>query len=181
MKKQFQIHTDARQFMTRPVPYYKDLFKICSDQNYDESDCFSAQCFELQNDDKIPRSCQSPAESASIGEEIDVPESADTGFKCDMLNQKKKRQLETQSNSTNSKKSRGEEEDMAIAARERKEESVGSVSIENVIKAVQDLPEMDEELVLDACDLLEDEMKAKTFMALDVKLRKKWLLRKLRP
>ncbi|CAG7894083.1 unnamed protein product [Brassica rapa] len=40
---------------------------------------------------------------------------------------------------------------------------------------------MDEELILDACDLLEDDLKAKTFLALNVKLRKKWLLRKLRP
>ncbi|MBA0736265.1 hypothetical protein Gogos_009831, partial [Gossypium gossypioides] len=59
--------------------------------------------------------------------------------------------------------------------------NTNSILIENVITAVQALPDMDEDLLLDACDLLEDEIKAKTFMALDVKLRKKWLLRKLRP
>ncbi|KAJ6334443.1 hypothetical protein OIU78_011346 [Salix suchowensis] len=63
----------------------------------------------------------------------------------------------------------------------RKVENSNSDSIEKVIESIQALPEMDEDLVLDACDLLEDELKAKTFMALDVKLRKKWLLRKLRP
>ncbi|WCJ22271.1 hypothetical protein M5689_004367 [Euphorbia peplus] len=184
-----KMHTDARQFMTRPVPYYKDLCKICCDEIFDVSDCFSAQCLELQHDLQLPQtsqSCRSPAESASIEDEIDALESADTSTKSVLLNQKK-RQSENQSNSTNSKKARGEEEGMATETAvsslsdKLKDETSSCVSIENVIKAVQDLADMDEELILDACDFLEDEMKAKTFMALDVRLRKKWLLRKLRP
>lgn len=53
-------------------------------------------------------------------------------------------------------------------------------SFENALSALQAMPDIDEELIMDACDLLEDEKKAKTFLALDVSLRKKWLLRKLR-
>lgn len=56
-----------------------------------------------------------------------------------------------------------------------------NVAIESAIDALQAVPDLDDELLLDACDLLEDEKKAKTFMALDFTLRKKWLLRKLRP
>lgn len=53
-------------------------------------------------------------------------------------------------------------------------------AIESAIEALQEIPDIDDELLLDGCDLLEDERKAKTFLALDVNLRKKWLLRKLR-
>lgn len=180
--------------MTRPVPYYKDLCMICSNQMVDESDCFSAQYLELQNDFQIakfhgmPQSSQSPV--ASIASEDEVGDTH-TGSKTVVTSQKNKRQLENQSNSAHPKKSRGKEEGMDTAfgklatavssLSDRRKDESSSISIENVIEAIQSLPHMDEDLILDACDFLEDEMKAKTFMALDVKLRKKWLLRKLRP
>ncbi|XVE73371.1 hypothetical protein DITRI_Ditri11bG0112700 [Diplodiscus trichospermus] len=191
-------HTDARQFMSRPVPYYKDLCLICSNQDPDESDCFSLQCLEPENGiqelkpRQAARSSQSPAASVSSEDEIgDVLESANVGSKTIGSNLKCKRQLENQLKFSHSKKSRGEVNSMASALREmatavssltekKDEGNSNTVSIENVIAAIQALPDMDEELILDACDFLEDEIKAKTFLALDVKLRKKWLLRKLR-
>lgn len=56
-----------------------------------------------------------------------------------------------------------------------------SYTIEGAVSALQEIPDIDDELLLDACDLLEEERKARTFLALDASLRKKWLLRKLRP
>ncbi|KAI8019643.1 L10-interacting MYB domain-containing protein [Camellia lanceoleosa] len=52
-------------------------------------------------------------------------------------------------------------------------------SIAKAIDALQAISDIDDELLLDGYDLLEDERKAKAFLALDVNHRKKWLLRKL--
>ncbi|KAF7830367.1 L10-interacting MYB domain-containing protein [Senna tora] len=62
----------------------------------------------------------------------------------------------------------------------RMNEALSDRSFENALTALQAMPDVDEELVMDACDLLEDERKARIFLALDISLRKKWLLRKLR-
>ncbi|KAF2313038.1 hypothetical protein P3X46_019255 [Hevea brasiliensis] len=69
----------------------------------------------------------------------------------------------------------------AVTTPVNKKKGKNSGTIENAIDALQAIADIDEELLLDACDLLEDDKKAKTFLALDVTLRKKWLLRKLRP
>lgn len=181
-------HTDARQFMTRPVPYYKDLCVIC-DPSFDARDCLSGQGIKQHHDaedGKLSIGFQSPVTSVSSEEQASVKESTHLG-------PKNKRELESMSSFDHNKKLRGEDESMVNAIREmasvvsslsdkkKNDNNSSSISIETVIEAIQALPNMDEDLVLDACDLLEDERKAKTFIALDVKLRRKWLIRKLRP
>ncbi|KAL2327331.1 hypothetical protein Fmac_020758 [Flemingia macrophylla] len=52
--------------------------------------------------------------------------------------------------------------------------------IDNVITVLQGIPDLDDDLILDACDFLEDERRGRMFLALAAPLRKKWLLRKLR-
>ncbi|XP_031288021.1 L10-interacting MYB domain-containing protein [Pistacia vera] len=191
-----KTHTDARQFMTRPVPYFKDLCVICGDSSLDESDCFSIQEIEMQKEVHEvkflggPNDSQSPVASNSCEDEVGYfLESAHAGSKSVVSSSKKKRQFENWSNSACIKKLRCKHEGMcdtpheivSLSDSKNGDENSNIVPIENVIAAVQALPDMDEDLVLDACDFLEDEVKAKTFMALDVKFRKKWLLRKLRP
>ncbi|CAL0308494.1 unnamed protein product [Lupinus luteus] len=176
-----KVHTDARQFMTRPLPYYKDLCVIC-DPFFDEKDFLDHQNVAGVKNES-PKSGQSPFESNSNEDQYSgVRELAHNG-------QKQKRQLETYSDSATPKKPRDDEQGMVAALQEmatavssltKQRNDDNSISIENVIHAVQALPDMDDDLVLDACDFLEDEIKAKTFLALDAKLRKKWLIRKLR-
>jgi len=174
-----QVHPYARQYMTRPFPYYKDLRVIC-DPNFDEEE-YSLPRNKHQNSVDFKIECPLVTPNSNEEQFIGFNELAYTG-------QKQKRLLENCSNSTSPKKSRNDEQGMAAALHEMAavvstvsaKKNDTSISIENVIEAVQALPDMDDDLVLDACDFLEDERKAKTFLALDAKLRKKWLIRKLR-
>ncbi|XP_020536605.1 uncharacterized protein LOC105637536 isoform X2 [Jatropha curcas] len=108
----------------------------------------------------------------------------------EISNQQRKRASTTPSDHENANKVQKTGKDMQRALPEvadaftklvSKKESKNNGTIENAIDALQAIPDIDEELLLDGCDLLEDDKKAKTFLALDASLRKKWLLRKLRP
>ncbi|XWS36141.1 hypothetical protein CRYUN_Cryun20dG0059200 [Craigia yunnanensis] len=153
---------------------------VC-DPDPDESYCFSLQRLEPQNGvqevkpRRTAKSSQSPVASVSSEDEIgDVLEPAYLDSKTIGSNPKYKRQLENQLNSAHSKKLRVEDDSMASALREmatvvssltekKDDGNSNSISVENVITAVQALPYMDEDLILDACDFLEDETKAKAF------------------
>lgn len=189
-----QAHTDARQYMTRPVPYYEDLCLIFGELNGDEKESnTSHQNLDTLDEMKFIAVHPSPAASVSSSDQFHKENgSSDSDYNIIAANQTIKRQLDTAPTAGYLKKSRIENENVVHAIRQmatavsslaerKEEENMNTIPVEVVVAAIQALPDMDEDLVLDACDFLEDEKKAKIFLALDVKLRKKWLMRKLRP
>ena len=72
---------------------------------------------------------------------------------------------------------------VAVTTLTKKNNNGNCLDTKNGIDALQAIPDtadMDEDLVLDACEFLEDERKARMFLALDQTLRMKWLTRKFR-
>lgn len=138
-------NSDARQYMTRPVPYYKDLCIVCKQVN----------------------------ESGSVSEDLTD----------DLIDEYEQEQEQEQQYGVESMNMASAVRKMAnaVSCLVEKMKDEEDKCVENVIEAVQRLPDMDDDLILDACDLLEDDKKSKTFLSLDVQLRKKWLIRKLRP
>ncbi|MCL7030544.1 hypothetical protein MKW94_018452 [Papaver nudicaule] len=161
-----KAHPEVRQYRVRPVPYYKELSTIYGDT--------SGRNGNLGGD---------PADNVL----------EDSSYlNGDILNQHNKRLPKMPMSSGYSKKLKNTEQSMIDAIlemasavtslAEKTKETSDTVSIDTWMAALRALPDIDEELFLDACDFLEvDEKRAKTFVVLDAGLRKKWLIRKLRP
>lgn len=162
-----KAHPDVRQYRVRPVPHYKDLCTIYGDTN-----------ISIRN-------------SNLGGDPVVNVQEVSSYLNGDILNQHNKRLLKSPTGSGYFKKLKNTDQSMIDAIlemasaitslAEKTKETSDSVSIETWMAALRALPDIDEELFLDACDFLEvDANRAKTFVVLDASLRKKWLERKLR-
>ncbi|XP_043702372.1 L10-interacting MYB domain-containing protein-like [Telopea speciosissima] len=192
-----KAHPTVRVYRNKIIPYYNGLCVICGDATADTEQTHLDHDVDLDNDVHrneevswdpqpltLPICDENPVDNT-------LQDSLHSGREMDSSEQSK-RQSDMPSTSLHSKKPRRtSDEGMADALHEmavtvasissKKKENDDSILTEKVIEVLQAIPDIDEDLLLDACDLLEDEVKAKTFLALDAKLRKKWLTRKLRP
>jgi hypothetical protein len=171
-----QEHPDAITYRDRILDGYCDLCLIFGNEcKNGGSSCFDMK-MEVNNNN-------------TSGMEID-------GIFGDMQSsareshKRKKRKSATLSTSSGTKKFRRiikeetqeavEDKPCVVKAFVGSEEDKDFSSIECIVAALQTVPDMDDGLFLEACELLEDERKAKMFIAMDVTARKKWLLKKLR-
>lgn len=173
-----QGHPEAASFRDKYLGSYSDLCKIFGIGILDES--FSCQDLSMELDPSI---IEVKMDGASEDSQI-------FGRDCEMLDHSRKRQTAVPSTMELSRKAQKTMEGMhesldemtgVVTTLVSNREDKNSMLIESAIDALQAIPDIDDDLLLDACDLLEDNKKAKTFLALDATLRKKWLLRKLRP
>ncbi|XP_059643096.1 L10-interacting MYB domain-containing protein-like isoform X2 [Cornus florida] len=180
-----KAHPEAQAYRTKTLPCYNDMSVIFRNSSADGGHSFSGHNLDFND--------TSGKKIVAFGDPVDIQESSShSGGGVDTSNQLGKRPFVDPSNSHDSRKARrSTDERMVDALRQmafavtslanNKKENQSSISFEQVVNALKAVPDIDEDLFLDACDLLEDEQKAKMFLALDVTIRKKWLMRKLRP
>ncbi|XAR64801.1 hypothetical protein NMG60_11008641 [Bertholletia excelsa] len=180
-KKVIKVHRKYQKYKNKPIPFYIDMCSIC--RNEDTVNNISPHSLIPEND------------TAKIGGGISVIDgfkatTSNLGSNKNLRDQQTKCQPEMQQAVQLCNKVPKMEECMTDAIQEmavavttltKRKNDVNSVSVKDVIRALQAIPDIDEDLLLDACDFLEDERKARMFLALDESLRKKWLMRKLRP
>ncbi|XP_057468414.1 uncharacterized protein LOC130757641 [Actinidia eriantha] len=182
-KKVIKASRNFRRYRNKTMPGYVDMCVICGSETANvRSDISpSGLSFEKKTPAKtsgvfaVPEGCQETSEWGSIKK---------------LTDQQKKRGPDVEVNFHPSNKAQKVDEGIEDAMREiavavtiltKKNNDGHCIDTKNVINALQAIPDMDEDLLLDACDFLEDESKARMFLALDQTLRKKWLTRKLRP
>ncbi|XP_062112380.1 L10-interacting MYB domain-containing protein-like isoform X2 [Humulus lupulus] len=171
-------HPNFQMYRNKAMPCYTDMCAICRNEA------------TLRKDRKDPSSCSTPIFKK------EATEKKESGDPMPTMNnigahEKKRGQLEiTPTSQPYEIEQRIDDNDVgdafvemaaAVSSFTKKQKEEKSVSIEHVIGVLQSIPDVDDDLLLDACDLLEDEKRARIFLALDSTLRKKWLIRKLRP
>uniref|UniRef100_A0A5B6YGW0 Myb/SANT-like domain-containing protein n=1 Tax=Davidia involucrata TaxID=16924 RepID=A0A5B6YGW0_DAVIN len=162
-------HPDAAMYKDKVLETYSNLSLIFGNGIHDGGLSFLGPEMDIDHTalemgmDGIIEGLQSPGKDITIS------------------NQRKKRRSATPLPFACSRKvKKTSKEGLQEAGRSNTQGKIYS-SIESIVDALQAIPDMDDELFLDACDLLEDEKKAKAFVKMDIPHRKKWLSRKLCP
>ncbi|XP_028059920.1 uncharacterized protein At2g29880-like [Camellia sinensis] len=159
-------HPDAVAYKDIILENYCDLSIIFGDEIHDGTSSYL--CPEMNIDDNALKMGMDGIFGALKSPAIDN----------EVSNGRKRRQSTTPLSSTRGRKIKKTREELQEAGRSNTVDRNYS-SIESIVDALQAIPDMHDELFLDACDLLEDEKKAKAFVKMDILHRKKWLLQNL--
>ena len=184
-----QEHPEFRRYKNKSMPSYDDMCIICHN--------------ESASGKKRTLQCNMSSENGTPGKDIGGRSTPTTNIKVakkmhevpapglsnKLQEQQNKHQSQVRRTSNQPKRARSEEDGLASTLQEmaavvtsiKKKKENDNASTERVIEELQAIPGIDDDLLLDACDFLEDDRRARMFLALDVSLRKKWLMRKLRP
>ncbi|XP_010243131.1 PREDICTED: L10-interacting MYB domain-containing protein-like isoform X2 [Nelumbo nucifera] len=193
-----KVHPEARLYRAKAMPNYNDLCVIYGNPIVDGRYSCSGHDVVLEDTPEVKIEVEGPHSptSAAHGDPIIATQesSSHSAGDVDTSNQQSKRPFAAPSTFEHSRKRlRTIDECMvealrqmalavtSLANKKKENENETPATLEKVVNALQAIPDIDEDLFLDACDLLEDEQKAKMFLALDATIRKKWLMRKLRP
>ncbi|RZC73990.1 hypothetical protein C5167_049465 [Papaver somniferum] len=190
-----QEHPEARSYRTKTVPNYNSLRVIYGDSipdtkyggagHHDNSKSVQIQVCGTPEYPLI----SSPCEDVAVDYMQEGSSDSDEGLNI-IIGGSSKRRFETPSTSQVSREAQRSDRmcmldavhKMSVAVSRLTKKNENCVSLEIVRNALQATPDLEEDLLMDATELLQDEQKAKVFLALDdVTIRKKWLLRKLRP
>ncbi|KAI3983826.1 hypothetical protein MKX01_011534 [Papaver californicum] len=183
-------HPEARSYRTKIVPNYNSLRVIYGDsipegaRHHDNSKSVHIGVCGTPQYPLI----SSPSEDIAVDYMQEGSSDSDEGMDI-IIGGSSKRPFETPSTSQVSRKAQRSNHmcmldavrKMSVAVSRLTKKNESCVSFEIVRNALQSTPDLEEDLLKDATELLQDEQKANVFLALDVSFRKKWLLRKLHP
>ncbi|GKU91123.1 hypothetical protein SLEP1_g5040 [Rubroshorea leprosula] len=172
--KYIKEHPEFQRFKNKTIPCYDDMSVICCNEASLKKRSYSKMSSKNgtpQEDIKGQANVVNKAHDEALG----------------LRGDKNLPTTKTPRTSQLPERARGEDDGLFIAMQEMevavisltKKKASNIVSMERVIKELQAISGMDDDLLLDACDFLEDERRARMFLALDSNLRKKWLVRKL--
>ncbi|XP_015570640.2 uncharacterized protein LOC8285537 isoform X2 [Ricinus communis] len=174
-KSYFKEHPGANKYRNRILSSYNDLFMIYGNEAPVGRFRHSGSSMEIDWNTRDMGLAGIFGDALYRTEEFEISD-----------HRKKRKTIATSTSAAHRKVQRQNMEDPEVLARKAhmiktsgSKEEKEEVSIEAIVNALQTIPDMDDELFLEACQLLEDEKKAKVFVAMDVNQRRKWLYRKL--
>lgn len=188
----FQRHPDSRFLRTRSIEIYDELRIIMG--NEQATGNWSRASGEIDAIPAIPINTPSNQEHEEIPEQVmlvDEVSHDDTGNDTQGSSQQTRARPSSSSRSKHPSRKRSAS-DVMVEMMSAMTENIGriadaltesnsTVCLDELFEIVQNIPGFDDDLIIEACEYLSsDDKRARMFMKLNDRLRKKWLLKRLR-